>query len=323
MDIINQFIEKAKRLNKKIVLPEGMDERIQRAAEILHRQGIARPVLLGKKQDILSSAERNRIDCSGIEIIEPATSPDLQHLVNMYSENRKVKTGVAERILKKEPVFGGMMLSAGMADVMIAGAASTTASVIQAAALTVGYKQGISTPSSFFIMSLPDGKILFYADCAVNIDPDFRQLAEIGVATAESYAKIMEQEPRVAFLSFSSKGSAVHPLVEKVQKAVATAKEMVGDTIVLDGEFQADTALVEAVAKKKLKEPSPVAGQANVLIFPDLNSGNIAYKLTQYLAGAGAFGPVLQGFAQPVSDLSRGAKVEDIVGIAAITSCLT
>lgn len=323
MDIINQFIEKAKRLNKKIVLPEGMDERIQRAAEILHRQGIARPVLLGKKQDILSSAERNRIDCSGIEIIEPATSPDLQHLVNMYSENRKVKTGVAERILKKEPVFGGMMLSAGMADVMIAGAASTTASVIQAAALTVGYKQGISTPSSFFIMSLPDGKILFYADCAVNIDPDFRQLAEIGVATAESYAKIMEQEPRVAFLSFSSKGSAVHPLVEKVQKAVATAKEMVGDTIVLDGEFQADTALVEAVAKKKLKEPSPVAGRANVLIFPDLNSGNIAYKLTQYLAGAGAFGPVLQGFAQPVSDLSRGAKVEDIVGIAAITSCLT
>jgi phosphate acetyltransferase len=207
---------------------------------------------------------------------------------------------------------------------MIAGAASTTASVIQSAALTAGYAPGISTPSSFFIMVMPDGKILFYADCAVNIDPDDRQLAEIGVTAAGSYAKIMGQEPRVAFLSFSSKGSASHPLVDKVQKAVAAAKEMAGQSAAgIDGEFQADTALVEAVAKKKIKEPSSVAGQANVLIFPDLNSGNIAYKLTQYLAGASAFGPVLQGFAKPVSDLSRGAKVEDIVGITAVTSCLT
>jgi len=323
MDLIGGFAEKAKKLNKKIVLPEGMDERIQRTAERLVREGIARPVLLGKKEEILSAAGKNGIDCSGVEIVDPLTSPDFQRLVNLYSEKRKVKTGVAERLLKKELVFGGMMLSAGMVDVMIAGAASTTASVIQAAALTVGYKQGISTPSSFFIMALPGGKILFYADCAVNIDPDSKQIAETGITTAESYAKIMGQQPRVAFLSFSSKGSASHPFVEKVQKAVAAAKEMAGDTVMLDGEFQADTALVEAVAKKKLKEPSSVAGQANVLIFPDLNSGNIAYKLTQYLAGAGAFGPVLQGFAKPVSDLSRGAKVEDIVGIAAITSCLT
>lgn len=324
MDLIGGFIEKAKKLNKKVVFPEGMDERIQRSAEKLSREGIARPVLLGKKGDILSAAGKQGIDCSGFEIVEPAASPELPRLVNLYCENRKnVKTGVAEKLLKRDLVFGGMMLTAGMVDVMIAGAASTTASVIQAAALTVGYRQGISTPSSFFIMALPGGKILFYADCAVNIDPDSKKLAEIGVTTAGSFAKIMGQQPRVAFLSFSSKGSAAHPLVEKVQKAVCAAKEMGGNSVLLDGEFQADTALVEAVAKKKLKEPSPVAGQANVLIFPDLNSGNIAYKLTQYLAGAGAFGPVLQGFAKPVSDLSRGAKVEDIVGIAAITSCLT
>ncbi len=301
-----------------------MDERIQRTAERLSREGIAKPVLLGKKKDVLSAVEQRRIDLSGVEIIEPLDSPEMPRLVSLYCANRKgVKTGVAERLLKKDIIFGGMMLTAGMVDVMIAGAASTTASVIQASALTVGYKPGISTPSSFFIMVLPDGRILFYADCAVNIDPDFKQLAEIGVTTANSFTKIMGQQPKVAFLSFSSKGSATHPLVEKVQKAVCAAKEMAEGTVMLDGEFQVDTALVEAVAKKKLKEPSSVAGQANVLIFPDLNSGNIAYKLTQYLAGAGAFGPVLQGFAKPVSDLSRGAKVEDIVGISAITSCLT
>jgi phosphate acetyltransferase len=324
MDLIGGFIEKSKSLKKRIVFPEGLDERIQRSAERLSKEGIAVPVLLGKREEILSCAGKNGIDCSGVEIIQPSVSPELPRLINLYCENRKnVKASVAERLLKKELIFGGMMLKAGLVDVMIAGAASTTASVIQASALTVGYKEGISTPSSFFIMSLPDGKILFYADCAVNVDPDFKQLAEIGITTAGSFAKIMGQQPKVAFLSFSSKGSASHPLVEKVQKAVSTAKDMSGEGILLDGEFQVDTALVETVAKKKLKEPSAVAGQANVLIFPDLNSGNIAYKLTQYLAGAGAFGPVLQGFAKPVSDLSRGAKSEDIVGIAAITSCLT
>jgi phosphate acetyltransferase len=323
MDLIGSFIDKAKGLNKKIVFPEGMDERVQRSAEKISREGIAKPVLLGKKEDVLSVAAERKIDCSLCEIVEPVSSPELPRLVNLYCENRKVRTGVAERLLKKDLIFGGMMLKSGMVDVMIAGAVNTTASVIQASALTVGYREGISTPSSFFIMSLPDGKILFYADCAVNIDPDSKQLAEIGITTAGSYAKIMGHQPRVAFLSFSSKGSASHPLVEKVQKAVSEAKEMAKGTVLLDGEFQVDTALVEAVAKKKIKEPSDVAGQANVLIFPDLNSGNIAYKLTQYLAGAGAFGPLLQGFAKPVSDLSRGAKVEDIVGIAAIISCLT
>ncbi len=325
MNLIEQFIEKAKLGKQRVVFPEGADERIQKSAETVSRQGIARPVLLGRKEEILSSAGKNGTDISAFDIIEPETSPDLPELTEMYCANRKnVKPSVAGKLVKKDLVFGGMLLASGRVDVMIAGAANTTASVIQASALTVGYQKGISTPSSFFIMALPDGKILFYADCAVNIDPDYKQLAEIGVATSMSYAKIMGEKPRTAFLSFSTQGSASHPLVEKVQQAVCAAKEIfAGSDMMIDGEFQGDTALVEAVAKKKIKEPSPVAGQANVLIFPDLNAGNIAYKLTQYLAGAGAFGPVLQGFAKPVSDLSRGAKVEDIVGITAITCCLT
>ncbi|MBN1445423.1 MAG: phosphotransacetylase, partial [Candidatus Omnitrophica bacterium] len=323
MTLIEKFIEKAKLAKKKVVFPEGADERIQKSAEAVSKAGIAKPVLLGRKEEILSSAGMNGADISACDIIEPETSPDLPELTELYCANRKnVKPRVAEKLVKKDLVFGGMLLASGRVDAMIAGAANTTASVIQASALTVGYQKGISTPSSFFIMALPGGKTLFYADCAVNIDPDYKQLAEIGVATSVSYAKIMGEKPRTAFLSFSTKGSASHPLVEKVQKAVCAAKEIsVGSDMMIDGEFQGDTALVEAVAKKKIKEPSSVAGQANILIFPDLNAGNIAYKLTQYLAGAGAFGPVLQGFAKPVSDLSRGAKVEDIVGITAITCC--
>ncbi len=322
MGLKEKFFEKAKLTGKKIVLPEGMDERIQRTAEVLKKEGIATPVLVGKREEITSLASQRGIDCSKIEIMDPLTYPELPELVNLYSESRKVKQSIAERILKKEIVFGGMLLAAGKVDGMVAGAASTTANVIQASALTVGYAVGMSTPSSFFIMELPDGRVLFYADCAVNIDPSARQLAEIAVSTSLSFKKIMGEMPRTAMLSFSTKGSASHPFVDKVQQAVSIAREIAGNEIYIDGEFQADTALVEAVAKKKIKEPSPIAGQANVLIFPDLDAGNIAYKLTQYLAGASAFGPILQGFAKPVSDLSRGAKVEDIVVITAIVCCL-
>jgi len=323
MRLKEKFIEKARKAGKKVVLPEGTDERIQKTAEVLSREGIARVVLIGNKDEITSLASQRGIDCSGVEVIDPCSYPEMPALIHLYSETRKVKEGVAERILRKELVFGGMLLAAGKVDGMIAGAASTTASVIQASALTVGYAPGISTPSSFFIMEFPDGKVLFYADCAVNIDPSARQLAEIALSTSRSFSKIMGQQPKTAMLSFSTKGSASHPFVEKVQQAVSIAREMADEGMDIDGEFQGDTALVEAVAKKKIKEPSPVAGQANVLIFPDLDAGNIAYKLTQYLAGASAFGPILQGFAKPVSDLSRGAKVEDIVVVTAIVCCLT
>jgi phosphate acetyltransferase len=171
-------------------------------------------------------------------------------------------------------------------------------------------------------MEMPDSRIFFYADCAVNISPDSNTLADIAVSTARSYRKMMDSEPLVAFLSFSSKGSASHPDVDKVIKAVEIARSKDPDTA-YDGEFQLDTAISESVAQKKLKEPSRVAGRANVLIFPDLDAGNIAYKITQYLAGAKAYGPILQGFAKPVSDLSRGAKPSDIVGVATITCLLS
>jgi len=319
--LIEQFIEKAKALNKKVVFPEGEDERILESAFQIKKEGIATPILLGEKEKILAASDKLNIDAGALEIIEVKKSPDLSKFASLYQEKRKnVSISVAERLVKRELVFGGMLVSAGKADAMVAGVSHATVSVIQSATLTIGLQEEISTASSFFIMVLPGEKILFYADCGVNIDPNSEQLAEIGICTADNYKKIMNEEPIVAFLSFSTKGSASHPMVEKVVKAVQIAREK-KPQILIDGEFQADTALAEKVAAKKLKEPSSVAGKANILIFPDLNAGNISYKLTQYLANAEAYGPILQGFAKPVSDLSRGAKVKDIIGVTAIT-CL-
>jgi len=249
MDIVEKFIEKAKKNKRRVVFPEGEEERIVESAYKLKKEEIAEPVLVGNPDIIKEKFNSLSLSPEGIEIVDIEKSGYLDEFVKLYCERRKnVKLSIAARLVKKNLIFGGMMLVSGKVDLMVAGAVNTTASVIQAASLTVGYKEGILTPSSFFIMVLPDGKIYFYADCAVNIDPNSEQLADIGISTAGSFESLIGEKGKVAFLSFSTKGSASHPMVEKVQKAVEIAKRVARST-------SNKRKLVRALIKEhKLKE---------------------------------------------------------------------
>lgn len=324
IELLKQIQDKAAKKKRTIVLPESHDDRVLKAAEYLTKNNIASIITIGNESLIREAASKIGVDLQGIRIINPETSEKLSDFANIFYNSRKKKgkeisIEQARDTIKRDIFFAAMMVKEGMADGSVSGSVATTADVLRASIQCVGMAEGISIVSSFFMMVFPD-QVYSFADCAVNPNPDANQLADIAISTAVNHQKLTGEIPYVAMLSFSTKGSAEHELIDKVRKATQIAQEKRPD-LAIDGELQFDAAIVESIGKKKAPG-SKVAGRANILVFPDLQAGNIGYKIAQRLGKAEAVGPVSQGLQKPFFDLSRGCSVDDIVNTAAIAALM-
>lgn len=323
---IDNLKARAKQEVKTIVLAEGEELRTVKAAQTVLKEGYAKIILVGDENKIKAMADAEGLDISGAVIVNPQTSDKAKEYADAFYELRKnkgVTPDTAVETLKNPLYFGCMMVKMGDADGMVAGAVNSSANVIRPSLQILKTAPGTKLVSAFFIMNVPDCEFgnhgtFVFSDCGLNENPDADQLSEIAISSAQSYKDLVGDEPKIAMLSYSTYGSAKNPLVDKVTEATKLAKEKRPD-LVIDGELQLDAAIVASVGEQKAPK-SEVAGHANVLVFPDLNAGNIGYKLVQRLAKAEAYGPVLQGIAKPVNDLSRGCSAEDIAGVVAITA---